>query len=177
VIRERPYGFTLVELIVVIALIAVFLAFSLPRFKTVDVLNRQNREVDDLARLITQIKHRAIQENRDFSLYLDIDDARVWFTHSDMDDPAMETARSEATSFSTDLRITDMVFAGQSRYGGTHPGESGPERIIRFSRHGYSDGVILHLTDPGGSPVSLKVAPFLMETETVPRHISYDDCL
>lgn len=176
-IRKRPYGFTLVELIVVVALIAVFLAFSLPRFKTFDIFNRKDREIEDLARLITQIKHRAIQENTDFFLHLDIDGFRVWVTHSDMDDPAMETARSKATAFSTDLRIRDMVFAGQSRYGGAHPGGSGPERIIRFSRHGYSDGVILHLTDPGGSPVSLKVAPFLMETETVPRHISYDDCL
>jgi prepilin-type N-terminal cleavage/methylation domain-containing protein len=177
VTRKRPYGFTLVELIVVIALIAVFLAFSIPVFKPAGLFNRQAGEVDDLARLITMIKHRAIQENKDFFLHLDMDDARAWLTHTGMDDPALEKARSEATAFSGDLHLTDMVSAGQSRYAGSDLHETGSERIIRFSRHGYSDAVILHLTDPSGSPVSLKVAPFLMDTEIVSRHISYDDCL
>ncbi len=176
-IRKRPYGFTLVELVVVIALITVFLAFSLPIFKSAGIFSRQAIETDDLARVITLAKHRAIQENRDFFLHLDINKPRAWLTHSDMDEQALEKARSEATEFSGNLHFTDIVSADQSRYGGTDPGETGSERIIRFSRHGYSDAVILHLTDHSRAPVSLKVAPFLMETETLPNHLSYDDCL
>ncbi len=175
--RNRPYGFTLVELIVVMALIAVFLAFTLPKFKSAGLFNRQTGGMDDLARVITMVKHRAIQENRDFFLHLDINGPRVWLTHSDMDEPGLEKARSEATEISGNLRLTGIVSAGESRFGETVPGEKGSERTIRFSRHGYSDAVILHLTDPSGAPVSLKVAPFLMETETIPNHLSYDDCL
>ncbi len=98
-IRKRPYGFTLVELVVVIALITVFLAFSLPIFKSAGIFSRQAIETDDLARVITLAKHRAIQENRDFFLHLDINKPRAWLTHSDMDEQALEKPGPKQLNF------------------------------------------------------------------------------
>jgi prepilin-type N-terminal cleavage/methylation domain-containing protein len=172
---KQPYGFTLVELVVVMVLMAILLTFSLPAFKKIGLFKNQAEGSRYLARLITLTKHRALKENRDLFLHLDIDDDRIWITDKDMDAPALENARSEATALSKNLRITGMEFAGTSRHVRTDTLENQSDRIIRFNRNGYSDGVILHLTD-SGSPVSLKVAPFLMEVDTFFKNVSFDDC-
>lgn len=107
---------------------------------------------------------------------MNMDDDRIWITHSDMDKPSLENVRSEATMLSGDLRITGIKFAGASRHDGIdNTVETRSDQIIRFNRNGYSDEVILHVADRG-SPVSLKVAPFLMEVETFFKHVSFDDC-
>ena len=175
-IQKQPYGFTLVELVVVMGLMAILLTFALPGFKNAGIFKNKAHGAQDLARLITLTKHRALKENRDFFLHLDMDNDRIWITHKDMDTPTLEKVRSEATALSSDLRITGMEFARTSRHDGTDKAmEARSDRILRFHRNGYSDGMILHVTD-SGSPVSLKVAPFLMEVETISKHVSFDDC-
>lgn len=156
-------------------LMAILLTFSLPAFKNFGIFKNQAAGSRNLARLITQTKQRALKENRDLFLHLDIDDDRIWITDKDMDAPALENARSEATALSENLRITGIEFAGTSLQDRTDTLETRSDRTIRFSRNGYSDGVILHVTD-SGSPVSLKVAPFLMEVDTFYKHVSFDDC-
>jgi prepilin-type N-terminal cleavage/methylation domain-containing protein len=175
VIRKPPTGFTLVELIVVMALIAVFLAFALPEIRPAGGFKNRAEDATDLARIISMIKHQALQENRDFQLHLDMDGTRAWLTHSGMDAAALEKARSDAKQFPARLRVTGMEFAALSRHGGTEIQQTRSDPVIRFSRNGYSDNMILHVTD-NGSPFSLKVSPFLMEVETVSEHVSYDDC-
>jgi prepilin-type N-terminal cleavage/methylation domain-containing protein len=175
VTRKQPYGFTLVELVVVMLLMAILLTFSLPGFKNMGIFKNQAEESRDLARLITLTKHRALKENRDLFLHLDIDGDRIWITDNDMDAQALENARSNAAALSENLRINGLEFAGTSRHDRTDRLETRSDQTIRFNRNGYSDGVILHVTD-SGSPVSLKVAPFLMEVETFSRHVSFDDC-
>lgn len=175
-IPKQPYGFTLVELVVVMVLMAILLTVSLPGFKNAGIFKKRAHEIEDLARLITMTKHRALKENRDFFLHLNMDDDRIWIIHSDMDTPSLENVRSEATKLSGDLRITGLEFAGPSRHNRIdNTVESRLDQIIRFNRNGYSDGVILHVTDRG-SPISLKLSPFLMEVETIFQHVSFDDC-
>jgi prepilin-type N-terminal cleavage/methylation domain-containing protein len=173
--RKPPYGFTLVELVVVMFLMAILLTFSLPGFKNMGIFKKQAQGAQDLARLITLTKHRALKENTDLFLHLDINGDRIWITDNDMDAQALENARSNGALLSENLRITGMEFAGASRHPRTDPLEPRPDLTIRLSRNGYSDGVILHVTD-SGAPVSLKVAPFLMEVETFLEHVSFDDC-
>jgi hypothetical protein len=130
---------------------------------------------EDLGQSIQEIRHLALLEDRDFSLHLDMGGARVWLTHSDMNEADLEHSRSNAMLLPGDLRITHMIFAETSRYGTANTRETGSERIIRFNRNGHSDGVILQVTNRG-APVSLKVSPFLMDIERIDRHVSYDDC-
>jgi prepilin-type N-terminal cleavage/methylation domain-containing protein len=174
-IRKPPNGFTLVELIVVIALIGILLVFSLPRIRPPGDFKTGVGAAKDLVRMITLIKHRALQDNRDLLLHLDIDGSRVWLTDSEMDSAAVEKTRQNAIPLPDHLRIVEIQFAGPSRNIQTDSPDNRSNQTIRFSRSGYSDGVILHITD-NGSPVSLKISPFLLEVETFPGHVPYDEC-
>lgn len=173
---RQPYGFTLVELIVVLALLATLLAFSIPVFKKNAIFSDRNQELGDLTGLITFLKSRAIKENQDFFLHIDTASGQTWITDGSMDEAARENARTRSIRLAGNLRVTDMEFAGTARHAGADNRENGSERVIRFNRNGHSDNVILHL-DRGGSPVSLKIQPFLMEIEPVFERVSYDDCL
>jgi prepilin-type N-terminal cleavage/methylation domain-containing protein len=171
----RPYGFTLVELVVVIALIATLLTLTLPRIDIAGIFRNRAMGAEELGRRVEEIRHLAIREDRDFSLHLDGQGTRLWLTHSGMDETDLENSRSQAMLLPGHLRITGMIFAETFRHKTADLRETGSERTIRFNRNGYADGVILHVTDRG-VPVSLKVAPFLMVIETIDRHVSYDHC-
>ena len=171
---KQPYGFTLVELIVVIALIAILLTVTLPKFDVAGLFKNRTMGAEDLGRWIAMIRHQALKENRDIALHIDDDGARLWLTRNGMNETDPENTRSNAMALPGNLRITDMIFAETFRHGSADLGKTGSDRIIRFNRNGYADGVILHVTDRG-SPMSVKLAPFLMEIETIDRHVSYDD--
>lgn len=173
---RTAYGFTLVELMVVLFIIAGLLAFSIPRFNSRGMFDSpQKKGAADLAGWITSLKHRAIRENRDLVLHMDISSGRMWVTDTTMDGPALADATATATSLPENLRLVDIEFAGTAGGRGADAEPHLSEAVIRFSRHGYSDGAILHLVAKN-NPVSLKVAPFLMEIDTVFDRISYDDC-
>jgi prepilin-type N-terminal cleavage/methylation domain-containing protein len=173
---RTPYGFTLVELMVVLTIIAGLLAFSIPKFNRSGMfISPQKKGAADLAGQITSLKHRAIRENRDLILNMDIPTGKMWVTETTMDTPSLADARAAATLLPGNLRLMGIEFAGLPGGRGADAGLHLSEPVIRFSRHGYSDGAILHLTAKN-LPVSLKVAPFLMEIETVFDRISYDDC-
>ena len=170
-IFKKPYGFTLVEVIVVITIIATFLAFSIPVFKDAGFFKTERQGINDLAGLITSLKYRAMQENHDIFLHIDIASDRVWITDTSMDDPARENARVDAFELAGNLRISGIAFARSTQ----EIREDRTIQTIRFSRHGYSDLVILQL-DGADTPVSMKIEPFLMDVETVFDRVSFDDC-
>ncbi|MCA1794045.1 MAG: Tfp pilus assembly protein FimT/FimU [Desulfotignum sp.] len=170
-ILKKPYGFTLVEIIVVITIMATLMAFSIPVFQGTGVFTTRMQGVKDLAGLITSLKYRAMRENHDIFLHIDPAGDHIWMTDTSMDGPALETAKASAFELTQNLRISEIEFARTP----SHDRENTPTRSIRFSRQGYSDLVILHL-DGADTPVSLKIEPFLMDVETVFDRISFDDC-
>ncbi len=170
-IFKKPYGFTLVEVIVVITIIATLMAFSIPVFKGAGFFKTGIQGVSDLAGLITSLKYKAMQKNHDFFLHIDMASDRVWITDTSMDDPARENARAHAFELAGNLRISEVAFARPTQ----EIREDRSVQTIRFSRHGYSDLVILQL-DGADTPVSMKIEPFLMDVETVFDHVSFDDC-
>ncbi|MFA7411548.1 MAG: GspH/FimT family pseudopilin [Tissierellaceae bacterium] len=69
-LRRRKYGYTLLELIVVLALFAVILGISLPGIKTV-FISMEKKELMELKRDIVFARNSAIIENMNYIFMVD----------------------------------------------------------------------------------------------------------
>lgn len=60
--RVRVSGFTVVELMVVIAIVAIFLTYAIPSYKSVMTQNRMASEINDLANSMSLARSGAIRQ-------------------------------------------------------------------------------------------------------------------
>jgi prepilin-type N-terminal cleavage/methylation domain-containing protein len=161
-------GFTMIELIVVISIITTLLVFSMPAFQRFSLVNDTSGQVADIIRLSNDLKKRAIEQDRDFSLHLDMLSSVVWVTHSDMDTETLAGAKEKGKVLSDQIEILDIEFPGKR--------ESGAEDVvIRFYRAGYSDYAYIHIRE-GESDITLKIEPFLPEVQRTDTHVYLEDC-
>jgi Tfp pilus assembly protein FimT len=165
-----------VELVVVLVIISTLLAVTVPVFRQERLFPNRLRGVPSLARMIDSVKARAVRENLDIFLHVDPGAGRVWITDSSMETGAENRAADTPLELPDNLQIAGAELAQDHAREKTGQPEPGLVRIIRFSRHGYSDSAILHLT-AGNTPVSMKIKPFMARVETIFDRISFDDCL
>lgn len=115
-------GFTLIELIVVVSIIAILLSFSFPVFRDIGLFSD------------------SASQNVDFILHLDSGSDMVWVTNDAMEDEEIETAKEKGVQFSDGLTLLDVKFPG-IREAGTQ------EYQIRFRNQGYSDFALIHIIE------------------------------
>lgn len=152
---------------VVIMIISTMLFFSMPMFKAAGIFQNKNQEIGKLIRLIQSLKSKSVQEDMDFFLHFSLESNTLWITDSSMDENETQTARDNEIELLHDLRITRIEFPRHN---------DNQTVVIGFSKKGYSDMAILHMDD-GQDLVSLKIEPFLMAVDSIPGHISFNDCI
>ncbi len=170
--KDRGRGFTLMEIIVVVALIGLALGFSIPRFR--------NAFSPDDARLLSQwimikvrvLKSRAVEHQRPYSLHVNMDNGRLRVTgESDMEEGEVDEAASETgeeTITPEGARILDVEFpaAGKTTSG---------EARIRFYPTGWSDRAFIHLEDEAGRERSFLIETFLPKVKVYDGYVGFDD--
>lgn len=159
-------GFSLLELIVALVIISTILAVSLPQFNLTGGASPARREFNRLTRLLADLKHQAVQEEKTFFLHLSPSGSRLWLTDSSMDESAQETAMETAFETFRIIRISRIETPG------TGYGEA---ETIRFFKRGYSDLAILQV-EGLKAPVYLKLEPFLPGTRSLPDLPDINDC-
>ncbi len=162
-------GFTFVELVVVVSLMAVLLSFSIPLFRDVHLFSGGPEKPEKLAFLIQSLKHKAVAQNRDFFLHMDIHRGRVWVTDASMDAEALAKAEQEGISYSDKVRILNLEVP-------TGGGRDQNRHTLCFRRQGYSDRALIHLRE-GSEDITLGIRAFPTRVERFDRYVSYDDCI
>ena len=162
-------GFTLVELVVVITIISLMLFFAIPLFKIPTTFGDKSQNTTKLIQLIQSLKRKSIAQNQDFFLHISTDSNRIWITKTSILTQEEPHQQDDKPPPEENPGILHIELPGK-------PVSSEKEAIIKFSKNGYSDMAIIHMEN-GETPISLKVQPFLMEVETMPGHISFDDCI
>jgi prepilin-type N-terminal cleavage/methylation domain-containing protein len=172
-------GFTLIELIVVIALISVMLVFAVPRLHT-DLLASDTRTVSKWVVLtVKRLKQESVRRQLLHRLRIDLDAGRMW-TEIEAPAPAAETeapgedtqgggteARKTVKGAELELpsghRLVDVQFAGRE------PSAAGVVDI-RFYREGYCDYALIHMENENAEPITYALEPFLPQVEIYEKY-------
>ncbi len=158
-------GFTLIELVVVLALISIFLFFAIPRFER--AVGDPERDVSRWMLLtVPKLKQEAISENREVTLHIDLAARKLWSTHAGMAPAEAQAAENKAYVLPEDTVLTDVAYPdGRTVSTGTVK--------VRFYPGGYSDRVILHLQVDEEKNVSYLIEPFLSHVTLVDSYAGF----
>ncbi|NNG01633.1 MAG: prepilin-type N-terminal cleavage/methylation domain-containing protein [Desulfobacteraceae bacterium] len=159
-------GFTLIELVVVMALIGIMLFVAVPRFQD-DYLSSKTKKVSRWLLInIPSCKLKAIREQKHVILRIDLDAHKMWIISEDMDEGAPESALKNAFQFPEGVVIKDVDFGDGDLI------TSGETEIV-FYPAGYSYRAILHVEDNDDNQLSFIVEPFLTKTKMIEEYVNF----
>lgn len=174
-------GFTLVELIAVITLITIVLAFSLPRLDVSFVGDRHRKLSSWIVLNIKSLKENALREQSLFGFYLDFDNNQMWTAReqtaeasADADPeegsgesiPEKESPPPEKYSLPEGYRLMDVAFDEDRKL------KTGVVTIYFYPK-GYSDKAIIHIRDADDNRYSYVIEPFMPHVKIHEDYIEF----
>lgn len=163
-VNGHPGGFTLMELIVVMALLTIMLVFSVPRLHETLFLDESKTSSRWIISKIQALKEASVRNQSHYTLHFDLDTDHYWETDQSMSAEDLETAAMQTKPLPEGLKIADIEFPVRGKI-------SSGRTDITFYKNGYSDKALIHVQD-GEAYVSYLIEPFLFE---VTRSETYAD--
>lgn len=144
-------GFTLLELIVVMVLLSIMTAFAVPGIRTALFSDQLKATARQLIGLVNEIGQTARSNQQEYFLIFDSQSQafRMQASKSEEDEQ-----KRKAVHVPEGIRVVDFT----SAHGGT---DSAGALSIRFSKKGYVDKTLIHLSDEDGRELTLALSPFL----------------
>ncbi len=151
-------GFTLIELIVVIALMGLMLFFTLPRLGDNPFLDDSRQSSRWLIGKVQSLKESALRDQKQYSLHFDLDSGRIWETNESMSPEDIEDAAlNNSYSLPSELRIIDVEYPKKGKV------YTGQAEII-FYKAGYTDKALVHMQE-GDTYLTFLIEPFLSNVQ------------
>ncbi len=160
-------GFTLMELIVVMALLTIMLVFSIPRFHETLFLDKSKTGSRWIMGKIQSLKEAAVRNQRNYTLHFDLDTDHYWETDDSMPDQDIEDAAMQTKPLPDGLKIADIEFPVRGKV-------SSGRTDITFYKKGYSDKALIHVQE-GEAYVSYLIEPFLSEITRYDTYAGFDN--
>jgi prepilin-type N-terminal cleavage/methylation domain-containing protein len=164
---QRRAGYTLLELIVVMALIGIVFFFAIPRFEASFFVDDAKQSSRWLIGKLQTLREEALRTRRQQVLHIDLDGNRLWETTEAMTPEEAERAVRRAQRLPGGGRVVSVDFPHRGRV-------NAGRADIRFSRDGHSDRVLIHLQH-GDTYTSFLLEPFLSQVKMFDRVVGFDD--
>lgn len=172
-------AFTLIELIVVITLISIVLAFSLPKLNISFVTDHQRKLSAWIVLTVKSLKEASLREQIPYVLYLDFDNQQMWTAKEtteqekaeeekapEKSDKEKETSEASKYSLPEGYRLMDVAFVDDQKIKeGIVP--------IHFYPKGYSDKAIIHIQDADNNRYSYLIESFLPHVKIREEYIEF----
>lgn len=160
----RSKGYTLIELTVVVLLIGLFLALSVPRFQSALVADDLKATTRRIVGLVKGLRDEAIREYKTYTVHLDLESNSLWFEFEGMGEDERTRARERAFTLPQGVKIIDVWRAGKEK-------KADGEATIRFSKKGYVEQSAIHLGAEDGRQFTLVLRPFLGTVKTYDKYV------
>lgn len=161
-------GFTLIELVVVISLIGIMLAFVLPRFHAFRLADPAKATSRWMIGTVRALRESAQQSQKRHTLHAGLDSNSFWVTDESMSEEAAWEAAGKGFRLPDGVRLLDVEFPGERRV-------TTDRADIFFYPQGYSDKVLIHLESDDSGAFSYLIEPFLPEVTIFNKYAGFDD--
>jgi prepilin-type N-terminal cleavage/methylation domain-containing protein len=163
----RRAGYSLLELIVVMALIGIVFFFAVPRFEGSFFLDDANQSSRWLIGKLQALREEALRTRRLQVLHVDFETNRLWETSESMTPEEIERAIRRAQRLPGGALVVSVEFPGRERvYAG--------KTEVRFFGDGHSDRALIHLRH-GDTTTSFLLEPFLSQVKMFDALIGFED--
>ena len=152
------------ELVVVLALIGLMLIVSVPRFRQTVLTDSINSTARKIVGQVKTLRNRTIREQKTGFFHFDLVQQKFWVTTESENEELLAAAREDAYLLPSGVRITDVWSQSQGRI-------TEGEVLVRFSRKGYVEPVIIHLESEDDKKLSLVLNPFLGTIKIYEKYI------
>lgn len=163
------FGFTFVELMVVVGIFTIILLFSIPMFRQIHLTSNASDHVSGLILFLEDLKLKAMVENKNFTLYIDTGSGKFYITNDTMDEDARQTALSNGVTLSGDLELLNLEFPDDDT-------RADDDKSICFFNKGYSDRVLIHVREQSRE-MTIQICMFQKKVHLIDKYVSYDDCI
>jgi len=150
VVGNSKSGFTLIELIVVMVLLSVMTSFAVPAIRTALYSDELKVTARQLIGLINETGQAARSNQQEY--YLIFDSELQAFS-------AQSSKKKDDIPTLTVVHVPDGVRVVD--FTSVHGGELVNDLRLRFSKKGYVDKTLIHLSHEDGRVLTLVLSPFL----------------
>lgn len=157
-------GFTLLELIVVCALIGLMLSFSIPTLRTAFFTDPLKSAARNLIGLTNGVRQLAVRQQQSYLLHIDEDEQRVWFEKEVQGEAEKkleegENRQAKQLRLPETVKITGVWMAEDK--------QAEEQTALWISRQGYMERTRIGLEDEDGNRIMVQFYPFLEAAEIV----------
>jgi prepilin-type N-terminal cleavage/methylation domain-containing protein len=165
---RREQGFTLIELTVVVVIIGLTMALTMPRFRYSLLSDNLKASTRRLATLITSLSKESVQEHKDYLLFFDLSGNWYWTENPGMTEEGRLIAREQAVSLPGGVRLLDIKKKGDEiRTTGEIP--------IMITKKGYIQPATIHLGSDSGRVFTLYLKTFAGKAEILEGYVELEE--
>lgn len=165
--KRKESGYTLIELVVVVALIGIMLFFAVPRFRDTVLTDSTANTSRWIMIKVRSLKSAAVRDHKRYTLNVSLDLNRLWVTDAAMSEDECRQAEQDGFQLPDDVRILDVEFPLKGKV------SSGRAEIDFYSAD-YSDKALIHIEDDRHRQLSFLIEPFLPGVRLHEKYIGFE---
>lgn len=148
-------GFTLLELIVVCALAAIFLTLSIPALRNTLLNDELDSATRQIIGTVKELRNLAVREHAAYLLHFELGEGRIWYEADEADETekTLDMADNSGIQLPEKVKLEEVIFSSQQK-------STLNSATLWISNKGYMDQTAVYLSDGEDRKVTIFFSPF-----------------